>query len=195
MEYTPMEKDILAMMQRTDFKNISKGDVISFASKIGELRPEVAKEVLAQFPEFVGLMKSSLTEYKGMIDTIVSSDDASIKEYYGVANKEMDQAADSRKQFYAFVKQVQADCSKLLDNPNLPPEMMIEILNREAELVKVANEKDTEIRQQEKEIEDKGDVFMPGKVRLIPANTNEPIEINMEIQENAEKSTYQVSLK
>ena len=111
--------------------------------------------MLAQFPEFVGLMKSSLTEYKGMLDTIVSSDDASIKEYYGVANKEMDQAADSRKQLYAFVKQVQADCSKLLDNPNLPPEMMIEILNREAELVKMANEKDTEIRQQEKEIEDK----------------------------------------
>ena len=72
-------------------------------------------------------MKSSLTEYKEMLDTIVSSDDASIKEYYGVANKEMDQAADSRKQFYAFVKQVQADCSKLLDNPNLPPEMMIEM--------------------------------------------------------------------
>ena len=48
-------------------------------------------------------LKSALTEYKGMLDTIVSSDDASIKEYYGVANKEMDQAADSRKQFYAFV--------------------------------------------------------------------------------------------
>ena len=51
MEYTQLEKDILAMMQRTDFKNISKGDVISFASKLGELRLEVAKEVLAQFPE------------------------------------------------------------------------------------------------------------------------------------------------
>ena len=31
MEYTPMEKDVLAMMQRTDFKNLSKSDVISFA--------------------------------------------------------------------------------------------------------------------------------------------------------------------
>ncbi len=48
-----------------------------------------------------------------------------LKEYYGVANKEMDQAADSRKQFYDFVKQVQSDCSKLLDNPNLLPEMMM----------------------------------------------------------------------
>lgn len=155
MEYTPMEKEVLNIMQRTDFKNLSKGDVISFASKIGELRPEVAKEILAQFPEFVGLIKLALTEYKGILDTIISSDDASIKEYYGVASKEMDQAVDSREQFYTFVKQVQADCSKLLDNPNLPPEMMMEVLHRETELVKMANEKDTEIRQQEKEIEDK----------------------------------------
>lgn len=155
MEYTPMEKDVLSIMQRTDFKNLSKGDVISFASKIGELRPEVAKEVLAQFPEFVLLMKSALIEYKEMLNTIVSSDDASIKEYYDIANKEMDHAADSRKQFYEFARQVQADCSKLLDNPNLPPEMLMEILNREAELVKIASEKDTEIRQQEKEIEER----------------------------------------
>lgn len=151
MEYTPMEKDVLAIMQRADFKNLSKGDVIRFVSKLGELRPEVAKEVIAQFPEFVGLMKTALTEF----DTIVSSDDASIKEYYDIANKEMDSAAESKKEFYDFIKQVRADCSKLLDNPNLPPEMMMEILNRETELVKMANEKDTEIRQQEKEIEDK----------------------------------------
>ena len=155
MEYTPVEQDVLDLMKRTDFKNISKGEIISFASKLGELRPEVAKEVLAQFPEFVGLMKTALTEYKGMFDEIISSDDNSINAYYGIANKEMDSAGDSRKQFYEFVKQVQADCSKLLDNPNLPPEMIIEILNREAELVKIANEKDTEIRAQEKEIEDK----------------------------------------
>lgn len=69
------------MVQRTGFKNISKSDVISFAAKIGNLRPEVAKEVLAQFPEFVGLMKSALIECMGMLYTIVSSDDASIKEY------------------------------------------------------------------------------------------------------------------
>lgn len=155
MEYTPVEQDVLEMMKRTDFKNISKGEIISFASKLGELRPEVAKEVLAQFPEFVSLMKTALTEYKGMLDDIISSDDSSINEYYGIANKEMDSAGDSRKQFYEFVKQVQDDCSKLLDNSNLPPEMIMEILNREAELVKIANEKDTEIREQEKEIEDK----------------------------------------
>ena len=49
MEYTPMEKDVLDMMQRTDFKNISKGDVISFSSKIGEIRPEWLKKCLHSF--------------------------------------------------------------------------------------------------------------------------------------------------
>lgn len=39
IEYTPIEKDVLSMMQRTDFKNLSKNDVISFVSKLGELRP------------------------------------------------------------------------------------------------------------------------------------------------------------
>lgn len=52
MEYTSNEKQILSIMERTDFKNLSKRDVISFVSKLGELRPEVAKEVLAQYPEF-----------------------------------------------------------------------------------------------------------------------------------------------
>lgn len=78
-----------------------------------------------------------------MLNSIVESDDDSIKEYYAVENKEMDSAADRRKQFYDFVKQMQADCSKLLDNPNLSPEMIMEILNRESELVQMENEKDS----------------------------------------------------
>ena len=155
MEYLPMEQEVLDLMQRTDFKNISKGEIISFASKLGELRPEVAKEVLAQYPVFIELMKAALTEYKGMLDSVISSDDATIKEYYNIAGKEMDQAGESRREFYDMVKLIQADYSKLLDNPNLPPETIMEILNRETELLKMASEKDTEIREQEKEIEDK----------------------------------------
>ena len=97
MEYTPMEKDVLSLMQRTDFKNLSKNDIISFTSKLGELRPEVAKELLAHYPEFVDLMKSTLTEYKSMLDAIIESDDESLKGYYSIAEKEMNSAADSRK--------------------------------------------------------------------------------------------------
>ena len=46
MEYTIEEKGILDLMGRTDFRNLSKGDVISYASKLAELRPEVAKNSL-----------------------------------------------------------------------------------------------------------------------------------------------------
>ena len=41
----------------------------------------------------------------------------------------------------------------------------MEILNRESELVKMANEKDSEIREQEKEIEDK-------EIKKIPKKEN-----------------------
>ena len=143
------------MMQRTDFKNLKRNELVSFVSKIGELRPEVAKEVLAQYPEFIGLMKVALPEYQEMINAIIESDDASIKEYYNIANKEMDSATESRKQFYDFVKQMQADCSKLLDNQKLSHEQTLEIIDRQLEFAKMAYEKDTEIREQEKEIEDK----------------------------------------
>ena len=155
MDYTDKERQVLSLMQRTDFKNLSKNDIISFASKLGELRPEVAKEVLAQFPEFIGYLKVALTKYKGMLDSVIESDDISIKEYYGIANKEMDSASESRKQFYDLLKQVQADYSKCLDNEKLSEEAVLEILNRQVELIKIAEKKDSEIREQEKEIEDK----------------------------------------
>ena len=141
MEYTSLEKDVLSMMNRTNFKNLSKSDVISFTSRLGELRPEVAKEILAHYPEFVELMRSTLSEYQGIINVLAESDDKSLGEYYAIVNKEMDIASDSRKQFYEFVKQVQLDYSKCLDDPNLSPEMLIEILDREAELIKIANER------------------------------------------------------
>lgn len=155
MEYSPMEIDVLSAMQRTDFKNISKNEIISFASKLGEMRPEVAKDILAQFPEFVGLMKTVLNEYREILSSIISSDDESIKEYYSVAKIELESAHESRAQFNELVKKVLDDCSKLLDNPNLPPEILIEILNRQAEIMKMANEKDKEIRELEIDIENK----------------------------------------
>ncbi len=34
MEYTDKEQQVLSLMQRMDFKNLSKNDVISFASKL-----------------------------------------------------------------------------------------------------------------------------------------------------------------
>ena len=52
MIYTPAEKNILSLMKRTDFRNIGRNEIVSLTSKIAELRPDVAKEIIAQFPEY-----------------------------------------------------------------------------------------------------------------------------------------------
>lgn len=151
MEYTQNEKQVLDLMRRTDFKNLSKNDVLSIASKLSELRPDVAKEVIAQFPEFAKLVQSSMEEYKEILGNIVSSDDESLKQVYAIADKDMNTSADSRKQFYDFAEKVHADLSKCLDNPELSTEERRNIFEQEMEILKVLSEKDTEIRTHENE--------------------------------------------
>lgn len=150
-EYTAVEKQALDIMRRTDFKNLSKNDVLSIASKLGELRPDVAKEVIAQFPEFAKLIQSSMEEYKDILGNIVSSDDESVKQVYSIADKDMDTSADSRKQFYDFAGKVHTDLSKCLDNPDLSAEERKDILAQEMEILKAVSEKDSEIRIHEME--------------------------------------------
>lgn len=125
--------------------------VLSIASKLSELRPDVAKEVIAQFPEFVKLIQSSMSEYKDILGNIISSDDESIKQVYAIADKELNISADSRKQFYDFAEKVHADLSKCLDNPQLSAEEREAILEKEMEILRTVSEKDTEIRSQETE--------------------------------------------
>ena len=151
MQYTDMEKQVLSLMERTDFKNLSKSDIISYASKLNELRPEVASQVLAQFPELVGLIKSSLSEYKDILEKIVASDDESTNQVYGILNKELEAAGDSRREYIEFADKVRADLSKCLDNPDLSPEQQKEIRDQEMEILRMVDKKDTEIRDQETE--------------------------------------------
>lgn len=155
MEYTLAERKVLDMMERTNFKNLSKNDVISYASKLSELRPEVAKEVLAQFPEFVSLISTSLSEFKGILDNIVDSDDKSIENYYKFASKQQEESSKSRTEFYSFVKEVRADYSKILDTPDLSIEQKLEIMDKEQRLVEIASSKDTEIRLRDEKLETK----------------------------------------
>lgn len=155
MEYTPVEKSVLDLMGRTDFKNLSKNDIISYASKLGELRPEVARDVLAQYPQFVDLMKTTKSEYRQEIDRIIESDDASIEHYYDYAEKDQAESSKSRTEYYDFLKQVQADYSKCLDNPNLTSEQMMEMLKEETKLAEMAAAKDKEIREHDEKMEEK----------------------------------------
>lgn len=149
MEYTDKEKEIMALIDRTDFRNLSKNDFISYASKLNELRPEVAAQVIAQYPEYVNFVHSCLSEYKDMLDTIIASDDASLKQTLDLIHQEIEHSDQSRTEYIQFAAKVQADCSKCLDNPDMTPEQRQEIIDREIEIMKMVNQKDTEARKQE----------------------------------------------
>jgi hypothetical protein len=152
MKYTNNEKQILALMKRTDFKNLSKNDVLSYASKLNELRPEVAQQIIAQFPEFAKLIQSSLLEYKNILENIVMSDYASLNQVFGILNKEIDSASDSRKEFIEYAYRVHTDLNNCLENPNLTTEQRKDILDRQMEIFHSVDKKDSEIREQEMDV-------------------------------------------
>jgi hypothetical protein len=151
MEYTNNEKQILSLMERTDFRNLSKNDVLSYASKLNELSPEVAQQV-AQFPELAKLIQSTMVEYKDILEKIVTSDDESTNQVYGIINKEVHSTSESRKEFIEYADKVRADLSKCLDNPNLTQEQQKDILDRQGEIFHAVDKKDTEIREHEMEM-------------------------------------------
>lgn len=100
-------------------------------------------------------MKTVLSEYRQEIDKIIERDDASIEHYYIYAEKDQAESPKSHTEYYDFLKQVQADYSKYLDNPNLTPEQMMEMLKEETKLAKIAVAKDKEIREHDEKTEEK----------------------------------------
>lgn len=149
MDYTDDEKEVLSLLKRTNFKNLSKVDLISFASQLSKLRPEVASQVLAQFPELAKLIQSSMVEFKDILEKIVVSDDESTNQVYAILNKEIDAGSESRKEYIEFADKVRSDLSKCLDNPNMTPEQQKEIIDQEMEVLRMVDKKDSEIREQE----------------------------------------------
>lgn len=151
MEYTQLEKQALAMMGKTDFKNPSKNDIISIVSALNGMRQDVAKDIIAQFPEFATLISTSMQEYKGILEGIIASDDESIKQVYAFVDKDTEQSGRSREQYYNFAEKILADYSKCLENPSLTFEQRVDILAQEREILKAVGDKDTEIRNHERE--------------------------------------------
>lgn len=149
MQYTPMEQECLDLMNRTNFKAPSKDEIVSLVSKLHQMRPEVAQEIIKQFPEFVSLIRTSMTEYKGMLEDIIASDDKATDHVFETIDHDLDNARKSRDDFNAMASTVLADLSKSLDNSDLSPEERKDIFDREERILKMASEKDSEIRQQE----------------------------------------------
>ena len=136
MEYTPAEQRILSMMQRADFRNISKNDILSFASELGKLNPDVAREIIAQFPEYSAMINQIISECKNELDKILDSDDKSAERFYDTTDKELADLIESRNQRFEMIRNIQEYCNEILKHPDISPAQTIEILDKQFEAIK-----------------------------------------------------------
>lgn len=155
MEYPKEAQEVLKIMKRTDFKNISKNEVISLASKLGELNPEVAKDIVAQFPEAVGMMNNAFSEYKEILEDIVKSDDESTNNYYKINEKGLDGAEKARADFKELASKVLDDYSKMVHDPDIGIDERLDILKREIEILALIDKHDNEVFNEKKHYENK----------------------------------------
>lgn len=154
MEYTQKEREFLELTERTDFRHLSKNDVISYASKLHEMRPEIAKEVLEKYPELVKLLHVLVIEYKEMLGSIIESDDKSVTHVYDTAHICVDNSANRHQQYYEFAGKVRADLSKCLDVQNLTEEERREIISREMEVLRMVDSQMREAASHERGVLD-----------------------------------------
>ena len=68
MKYTLSEKKVLKKLGIKDFRHMTKDKVVSFASMLPYMNPEVAKKALEQFPSFKDLAGDMVIEYKAIVN-------------------------------------------------------------------------------------------------------------------------------
>ena len=152
MEYNEEENKLLDIMKRKDFKAISKKEVISLANDLANIRPEVASEIIAQFPELSNLISSEMSEYHNILSDIIDSDDDSLNRFYNLADKEMDYTSTAMSDYYQFANDVRCDISRCLSEPGLSLEEKQALLDREERILEEVSKKEEETRQEKREI-------------------------------------------
>lgn len=84
------ERKVLQQLNIPDFRHITKDKVMTFASMIQNMEPEVAKKALEQFPEFAKMTLEVLKDYKGIMEKTLNENLASSKQCYDIYNEVMD---------------------------------------------------------------------------------------------------------
>lgn len=86
MKRTLSEKRVLKKLGIVDFRHMTKEKVVKFASMLPYMDPEIAKKALEQFPAFKDLASDLVTEYKNIVDRILSENTESQRAFYDACN-------------------------------------------------------------------------------------------------------------
>lgn len=123
------EGQVLKKLDIPDFRHITKDKVMSFASMLQDMEPEVAKKALEQFPEFAHMALEALNDYRGIIE------------------KAQDSASASGKQCIELYNEVLQALKSCLAKDGLSFEEKKYYIEKMMEIAKMAEAKDTEGKQ------------------------------------------------
>ena len=90
MNRTLTEANVLKKLDIEDFRHLTKDKVITMASMLDRMDPEVAKKALEQFPEFAKTTKEMLIEYKDTLDKGLQNNKDSVQAYYDACQSIID---------------------------------------------------------------------------------------------------------
>lgn len=76
------EQKVLKKLGIDDFRHLTKDKVITMASMLDRMDPEVAKKAIEQFPHFADTMKDILSDYRSSLDKALEENTESVKSVY-----------------------------------------------------------------------------------------------------------------
>ncbi len=126
MTRTLTEQKVLNKLKIDDFRHLTKDNVISMATMLDKMDPEVAKKALEQFPEFATTTKEMLANYKDTLDKGLVENKESVQNYYDSCNY--------------IIESLKLE----LDKDDLPFEERKYIIDKMLEVSKMIGEKDSE---------------------------------------------------
>lgn len=123
------EKQVLKKLGIEDFRHLSKDSVMSFASMLDQMDPEVAKKALEQFPDFSNAVLGTMKEYKSTVD------------------KTMEEGSRSNDQSIAAYNTVMEALRASLEDGEITFDERVQILDKMSEIADKISYKDKEHKQ------------------------------------------------
>lgn len=112
------EREVLDVLGIENFRQMTKEKVVSFASMINEMDPEVAMKALEQFPEFAKTIVALATDFKGILEHSVTTNIELAKASIAVCQSVIDclsaqvtqvQSFEEKKYYLALMRELSTD--------------------------------------------------------------------------------------
>lgn len=120
------EQKVLKKLDIVDFRHLTKDKVITMATMLDKMDPEVAKKAIEQFPNFSSTMKDVFAEYKKLLDKAMETNEKSVMSFYSTCDETI------------------ASCQKQLEKDELSFEEKKQILDTMLLIINIKGDKDSE---------------------------------------------------